>query len=239
MELNVFIIDDDINITDQLSKTISSWAIRKNYIVNTVIRNDLNEVTSAIVAPFDLVILDIRIGPYDGIAFAKELRAIGSDAMIAFISNFEQYAINGYSVHAVSYLLKPLDDSAIESLLEESITLVGDFSSKSIRISQNGLTRFVSIRSILYAEALSKRIILHLLDKEESFYMTINELTSQLTGTTLIRCHRSYIVNLEYVRVFTTNNLYLYNVDTPIPIGRSYITDLKERLFHKRSNHIR
>ena len=237
MDINIFIADDDISVTTGLSQIIRSWAVRNNYQINTVVKNDLSEVSPAMVSPFDLVILDIRIGDRDGIDFAKELRNIGSDATIAFISNFEQYAIKGYSVHAVSYLLKPINAESIESLLIESASRIGNITSRSIHLTQNGKDLFIACDSILYIEAFSNRIAVHLKDKEQSFYSSLNELESQLSQTSLVRCHRSYIINLEYVQDISFNQVHLFNVSVPIPLSRSYASTVKEQLFRKRRIH--
>lgn len=235
MELNVFIIDDDHSVTEQLPCLVRNWAAHRNMNVNIVTKNDLSEVTPTLVSAFDLVMLDIEIGEENGIEFARSLRDLGSDATIAFISNFERYAIEGYSVHAVSYLLKPLKKDAVETLLDEAATRTGDISSNSIRISQNGRYRFISTRSILYIEVFNKKVTFHLTDKEESFYTTISGLEPQLAGTTLVRCHRSYIINLEYIQEIGSNYISLYQVDTKIPIGKSYLPSVKAQLFQKRS----
>lgn len=235
MELSVYIVDDDKTVTNQLSEIIKNWAIIKDLKVNTVIKNDLNEVIPSMIVPFDLVILDIRIGNKNGIEFARELRSTGSDATIAFISNYEQYAIDGYSVHAVSYLLKPLKKEKIEALLDEASSKAGDFASKSLRFSLNGKLVFIATDSIRYIDVFNKRITVHLIDKNETFYMSINSLENQLPTTSLVRCHRSYVINLNYIKEFTADQVYLLGIDKPIPIGRSYSKDIKRRLFQKRS----
>ncbi|MBQ8995865.1 MAG: response regulator transcription factor [Oscillospiraceae bacterium] len=235
MKLNIFIADDDSTITDQLSKIIKEWSARTNNEINLLIKNGLNEVTPVMVSPFDLVILDIMIGDANGIEFAKSLRKIGSDASIAFITNFVQFAVDGYSVHAVSYLLKPLDPVSVEQLLEESLTMTGDFSSGKIKVYQNGKYKLIAIKSIIFIEVLNKHLIVHLIDKEETYYMSFSALEPQLSGSNLVRCHRSYIINLEFVREMTSSAIDLYGISQPIPVGRSYLSSVKERLFRKRS----
>ena len=236
MELNIYIVDDDKTVTDQLSEIISNWSSINDCRVNTVIKNDLNEAVPSMIAPFDLVILDIRIGDKNGIEFAQKLRNTGSDATIAFISNFEQYAIEGYSVHAISYLLKPLKKERIEALLDEASSKAGDFASKSLRFSLNGKTVFIATDSIRYIEVFNKHITVHLIDKNETFYMSINNLEPQLSTTSLVRCHRSFIVNLNYVREVASDCVILLECDEPIPVGRAYSKEFKKALFQKRSD---
>ena len=98
MKLNVFIADDDPKITQTLEYIIRDWEYQNRQKVNLQIKNDLKDVEVTSLIPYDLIILDIEIGSVNGIGFAKSLRNAGSDAAIAFVSNYEKYAIEGYSI---------------------------------------------------------------------------------------------------------------------------------------------
>ena len=233
MKLNIYVIDDDIAITDQLSHLIFEWAADCAVTVNLITKNGLSEAVPEEVSCFDLVILDVMIGNKNGIEYAKSLRELGSHAVIAFISNFSQYAINGYSAHAVSYILKPLKTDAVYSLLDETVSDTGSRSDNRIHVSQNGKDIFISLDSILYIESFRNQVTVHMTNREESFYVSISSIEKQIRNTSLLRCHRSYIINLRYVREISYNNVYLYGIDTPIPLGRSFADGVRSRLLWK------
>lgn len=230
MELNICVIDDDKSVTEQLSAFINNWAIKHSISLNTTIKNDLHEVVPSVIALCDIIFLDVVIGNENGVEFAKKLRSIGCNATIAFISNYNQYAINGYSVHAVSYIIKPLDDKQINSILNYAVFESDAFPSKRIHLSLNGEDRFFICDSILYIEAFRHGTVFHLLDNKESYNYSINSLEKELNKTSFVRCHRSYIINLKYVKRITYTEVQLYNTSTIIPLGRSYINNVKSRL---------
>lgn len=233
MKLNIYVIDDDIAITDQLSHLIFEWAADRAVTVDLITKNGLSEAVPEEVSCFDLVILDVMIGDKNGIEYAKSLRELGSHAVIAFISNFSQYAINGYSAHAVSYLLKPLKPEAIYSLLDETVSETGILYGNRIHVAQSGKDIFLPPNSIIYIEAFRNQVTVHMKDREESFYVSMNTLEKQLSNTSLMRCHRSYIINLRYVREISYNNVNLYGIDHPIPLGRGFADDVRSRLLWK------
>lgn len=235
MSFNVFLIDDDVSITNQLSGFINNWAVNHDIEINMTIKNDLSEVIPEVICKYDVIILDVVIGNENGIEYAKSLREIGCKATIAFISNYTQYAINGYSVHAVSYILKPIKEDQINSLLSNVVFGSDVFSTKRIHISINGKDRFFAADSLLYIEAIKHQSVFHFTDnEEESYYYSFHDLEKQLVGTPLVRCHRSYIININYVRRMSYSEIQLYGINSPIPLGRAYANNVKTRLLWER-----
>lgn len=233
MKLKIFAIDDDRSIIEQLSSLINDWAVDRAVNIELIAKNDLNEVVPEEALYYDLIILDVLIGDENGIEFAKTLRSLGSYATIAFISNYSQYAINGYSAHAVSYLLKPLNKDVIYSLLDDSLFNTVSTLNNDIHVSQNGKDIFISPDSVIYIESFRNQVTIHTTDREESFNISISNIEKQLINTSLMRCHRSYIINLKHVREISHYDIFLYGINQPIPLSRSLVNDVKSRLLWK------
>lgn len=233
MKLKIFAIDDDRSIIEQLSSLINDWAVDRAVNIELIAKNDLNEVVPEEALYYDLIILDVLIGDENGIEFAKTLRSLGSYATIAFISNYSQYAINGYSAHAVSYLLKPLNKDVIYSLLDDSLFNTVSTLNNNIHVSQNGKDIFISPDSVIYIESFRNQVTIHMTDREESFNISISNIEKQLINTSLMRCHRSYIINLKHVREISHYDIFLYGINQPIPLSRSLVDDVKSRLLWK------
>ena len=233
MKLKIFAIDDDRSIIEQLSSLINDWAADRAVNIDLITKNDLSEIVPDEVSCFDLIILDVLIGDENGIEFAKTLRSLGSHAMITFISNYSQYAINGYSAHAISYLLKPLKKEIIYSLLDDSLSNTVSTLNNNIHVSQNGKDIFISPDSVIYIESFRNQVTIHMTDREESFNISISDIEKQLINTSLMRCHRSYIINLNYVREISHYDVFLYGIDSPISLSRNLVNDVKSRLLWK------
>jgi len=107
--------------------------------------------------------------------------------------------LEGYSAHAISYIMKPLDKQKIFSLLDETTKRIGDFNSKTISFSIGTNVKFISTKSIIFIRSFGRHVAVKLPGRTEDFVTAINAVEAQLPGTSLIRCHRSYIINTEII----------------------------------------
>ena len=233
MKINIIIVDDDQAITEKLKQIISEWPEYYQHMISIRVENNLRNIDVATVVPYDLVILDVLIGEDNGIEFAKALREAGCVATIAFISDHSRFALDGYSAHAISYIMKPLDKQKIFSLLDETTKRIGDYNSKTILFGSDRNIKFISTRSIIYISSFGRHVEVKLPGKTEDFVTAISKVEAQLHGTSLIRCHKSYIINTDYVRGLSAGNLELEGVSEKIPIGRKYMEAVKRKLLSK------
>lgn len=231
MNMNVLIVDDDQSVTKSIEFYIDEWAEINHHEVNYLSHTCLRDIDVLSVIHFDLVILDIIIGKDNGIEFARKLRESGSDSTIAFISNYSSFAIEGYTTHAISYVLKPIDRTRIFSVLDETEKRIGDYNSKTICFTYRSGHRIISTRSILYISSIGKHVDVKLTNKVERFIMPMKDIELQLYGSSLVRCHKSFIVNTNYISRISSNTIELEGSSDIIPIGRAYSENLKKKLF--------
>jgi len=233
MKINIIVVDDDRAITEKLKQIVAEWPEYYQHTISIKTENSLSNISAATVAPYDLVILDVLIGENNGIKFAKTLRDAGSVATIAFISDHSRFALEGYSAHAISYIMKPLDKQKVFSLLDETTKRLGDYNSKTISFSIGTNYKFISTRSIIYICSSGRHVEVKFAHKTEDFVTPISVVEAQLPGTSLIRCHKSYIININYVRGFSSGFIELENISERIPVGRKYAEEVKKKLLSK------
>ena len=183
----------------------------------------------------DLIFLDIEMPVLKGTDFFKNL--INKPSVI-FTTAYRDYAIDGFNLNAVDYLLKPISFERFfkaiekfkslkrqnsEKTAEETIDVRGDF----IFIKKNRKHVKVFFDSILYVESLKDYIKIHL---DDNHHMIKHSITSfeELLDNRFIRTHRSYIVNKDKITAYTNHDIEIGNVE--IPIGESYKTSLKDGL---------
>ncbi len=167
------------------------------------------------VRSFDLVFLDTELKTMSGIDVARRLRTFGYSNHIVFIASFVNYAIEGYKVGAFRYILK-------DSLANELTKCVESF------CKQQGLERFQfgnysgRIRDFLYAESNNHKVVLYLNDgTDHTFYTTLNYFEDACKSGLLLRVHKSYLVNVRYVKKIRCYKLVMENeVEIPIPKAR-------------------
>lgn len=177
--MNVLVCDDERQIVDSIietleKKTEETQVSSRFYGVSQPSQIDFSR-------PYDIALLDIDMGETNGIELARKLRAENENIVIIFITNFIQYAPEGFEVQAFRYLLKAdlsakLDsyfDSAVQEVLRRK---------QLVTISINSEIIDVPVNDILYLESHRRIIVMHLLDEKSpayQFYGNITELSEK------------------------------------------------------------
>lgn len=177
---------------------------------------------------FHLLILDILMGEKTGMELAMELREEDDATGIIFITGCEEYMGMGYDVQAIQFLVKPLNWEKLKKALLNDWRKKGRQDLLLIKKGRQSLQ--LPLSGILYAEADGNhgiRIILK--EGEEGFPVSLSELEEMASGGPLIRCHNSYLVNMNQVRRLDRQNFILQN-GKKIPISRKYLKVCQEKL---------
>ena len=182
----------------------------------------------------DLVFLDINMPEISGISFAK---SINKDIRVIFTTAYRDYAVEGFELKAVDYLLKPISfERLLKSINRYFETLPTQDEPQTIYQLDND---FIFVRSdrkmikidfdsILYIESLSDYLKIHLANEVIVTRETISAIEAKLPHKMFMRIHRSYIISIHHISVYT--NEFITIEKESIPISRSYKKDVLERL---------
>lgn len=169
---------------------------------------------------FDVLILDIRLERMTGMELAKKLRREDNRISIIFITGCEEYLREGYEVQPVHFLLKPIEKSRLREALLTDWKL--NHKPERVTLRRGNRTLGLMLREILYIEAgVNHNIRIVLEGREEMFPVTLSEMEQKLPAESFIRCHNSYLVNLEYVREWNRSALQMAD-GVRLPVGRKY-----------------
>lgn len=174
---------------------------------------------------WELVFLDIEMGGMNGMEAARQIRQHNSDIQLVFATGYAEYAVEGYGVQALDYLLKPITSSTIERVLERFLNLQVEPETYVI-FNVSGDPKRVNLSEILYLEALQGQVLVHL----SGDVLTLNESLSQVTrqlNDRFIPVHRSYWVNLEAVDQLLKQDVLLTN-GNKIPMSRRQSKDVQQ-----------
>ena len=148
---------------------------------------------------YDILLLDIEMSEMDGMAAARRIRERDDKVVIVFITAAPQYAISGYAVRALSYLLKPLPWFAFSQELKKSIDMVRRNGDDSTLIeTSNGQMR-LNLADILYLESIRHTIVIHTLEGKLSINGTLKDMETKLADHHFFRSNSCYLVNLKHV----------------------------------------
>ncbi len=178
---------------------------------------------------FDIAFLDIYMKEINGMGVAKALRKTDSKVRIIFLTTSIDFAIDSYDVQASGYLLKPLQVEKMQSLL---LKILQDRPRPKLAVKHRKELRYLFYDDIIYAESRGRNLTIHLNNRPT---ITINEkldiLQATLKSPRFLRCHQSFLVNMDYVIDVDDAMFILSNKETVLIRQRDYAKMKSE--YHK------
>lgn len=230
--MNIAICDDNDAVLQEMNGHIQSWiaGYGGSPSVSVMLFRSSEDLYEQIQRSLhiDLLFLDIEIPlEMNGLALAEKIRKTNAEMAIVFVSNYAEFACDGYRVDAMRYLLKPVRRDQICEILN-TVYLQWKYtqvSSAFLVNEKNGLA--VPYRFILYFEVRKHSLYIYRTEGEPiCLRLSLQQVQDQLPAELFVRCHRSCIVNLKYISCVKENTVYLAD-DRQIPVGSRY----RDKLF--------
>lgn len=168
---------------------------------------------------FDIIFLDIKMDNLNGIETAKKLREDSCDSILIFVTSAPEYVYKAFDLEAFNYILKPIDTCKLEDVLKRAVNKILVPNEKFIIISQNRKLLKLKLSHIMYFEIMRRVIKAHTKSGTYEFYEQLSMLEEKLSNDSFFRCHRSFLINLEYVASFEKSEIILENGEK-IPISK-------------------
>ena len=231
--INCLIVDDEKMARDILEAHLSKIS---NLTIAGSCKDALEAFQIISSKQIDLIFLDINLPEISGLAFAK---MITRNCKIIFTTAYREYAIDGFDLQAVDYLMKPISFErllqAINKYFEENPVHI-DPVQNDIEPETNDYFFVRSDRKmvkiacaeILFIESLSDYVKIHLTDKTVLTRETITNIEAKLPQKDFLRVHRSYIVSIAHIDSFTNEDVFVNKHE--IPVSRGYKTEVMNRL---------
>ncbi len=230
--MNIAICDDDPVIVEQIEVLLREYISKGHSKIKFDHFFSPLELISEIEKRqrYDVLFLDIIMPGVNGMSAAKEIRQLDKNLKIVFLTSSAEYAVESYRVNARDYQLKPVVKTAFVSLLDELYDECQKAEANSILIkSREGLTRVV-VSQIEYCESINRKVAVVLSSgRSIECDVKLEELFSKLEAyASFIRPHRSYIVNMAFIRNISAGIIELESdVEIVIPHGKQ--TAVKEK----------
>ena len=171
-----------------------------------------------------ILFLDIEMEKMDGIALAREIRKHNRQMQIIFVTGYMEYIQEGYDVEALHYLLKPVSQEKIDSVLERAVERLKTADAVFL-VECGGEVLRLPLKEIRFIESNRNYNIIHA-DNDYEVRGTLSELEAKLDEA-FVRVGRSYLVNLNYVRRIGKTELIL-NTGEKLPVPRGSYKKLNE-----------
>lgn len=167
---------------------------------------------------YDILFLDVLMPGMDGVDLAKKLREMGNVCQIIFITGFKERVFDAFLVEAVDYLCKPIDLCRLKSALYRALKGLEKKEEKALFIQTMNWSKSVKLGNIYYCEVINRKIYLHTREGTLEYYSRLEDVEKQLDYR-FLKCHRSYIVNLDFLSEYSDGQIMLENGDQ-IPVSR-------------------
>lgn len=217
-------ICEDVDIQYKiLDKYLKVWALKNNITMHLVHYKSSEEFLFNLDEnmDIDILILDIQMKEMNGIELAKKLREKDEEIAIIFVTGVSEHMSKGYSVGAINYILKPLKEEELFDSLERAYKKIKQLKEKkeSLKVITDKQVLKIRYSDIKYFIVYSHYVHIELLNKKIIYKKRISDLEEELPKTHFLRCHRSYIVNLHFIKSIEKEFLTLDD-NTNIPISR-------------------
>ena len=162
---------------------------------------------------YDLILLDIEMPHLDGMTAAQKIRRADSEVLILFITNMAKYAISGYEVEALGFMLKPVNYFSLSVKLKKAFSYLHSRAQKSLMVpTQEGMQQ-ISASDIRYAEVADHRLQIHTAQGVYTMRGTLQELEEELEGQHFARCNKGYLVNLRHIHLIKSDRVVVAGGD--------------------------
>lgn len=180
---------------------------------------------------FDLIFLDIVIKKdMNGVAVAREIRNRLDDQIvkIVFTSAYKQYDRQLFDYQPMNFLSKPVEREKLFENIDKARKLL-NLTEEVFVYKVGGTDERCRYGEIMYFESMRRKTLMHMKQRYVDFYESISDVEERVKKYRFIRCHRSYIVNYDYVKIIERDKIIMTN-DESIPIGKQYNKAVRSRI---------
>lgn len=197
--IRIAIVEDDELYISQLLKYLEDYQREEREEFSIKVYRDGDGITADYKAQHDLILMDIQMKFVDGMTAAEEIRKVDSQVVIIFITNMPQYAIRGYEVGALDYILKPVSYFAFCQKLKRALAKLKRPGKKFVVVPIKGGVKRVEASDIYYIESEGHNLVYY--TKEGSFLSggTMKSAEEALQEMHFSRGNKGYLINLEHV----------------------------------------
>lgn len=220
MIYHIAICEDNITDLNYISTLVSQWAkaTDNNVHIETFPSSEAFLFYYTVDKSYDILLLDIEMGSINGVQLAKQIRKDNDEIQIIFITGYPDFIAEGYEVFALQYMMKPVVQSKLFSTLDKAVKNLGKVE-HSVVFSNNGEVYRILESDIMSIEVFAHSCIVRTTKNTYEVKSSISELEKAL-GESFIRCHRSYIVGIKYIKSISKTDVILDN-GIKLPLSRS------------------
>ena len=224
--IKIAIVEDEAMYAKQLEEFLHQYETENQEAFEITIYSDGDQIVNKYKSQFDIILMDVEMKFMDGMSAAEEIRKMDSEVVIIFITNMAQYAIHGYEVEAVDYVLKPLSYADFAMKVQKALRYIARNEDANVKLCTKDGMIHLAVSDIYYIEVRSHYLIYHTTREEYMVRGVMKETEEQFAKYHFARCSHGYLINLKYVQSVNGNIVTVAGEE--IALSRSKKNDFME-----------
>lgn len=212
----VAIVEDNPACAEQLREYVLRYFQERGEAVNITLFPDGLDLAEDYRPAWDIILLDIEMPHLDGMSAARRIRQADPAVVIMFITNLAQYAIHGYEVGALDFVLKPVTYPQLSMKLRRAAEMAKLQARHYLALTVGGVQQKLVTEDIQYIEVINHQLHVHTDGGEYTAPGSLQGIEEQLLGLPFARCSNSFLVNLRAVTAVHKDTVFLDTVELPI-----------------------
>ena len=228
--MRVAIVDDEFHTRREIRRLLERYAAETGTSFQITEFADGDSITERYSGGYDMILMDIEMPFVDGMTAAGEIRKADQEVTIIFITNAPQYAIKGYKVGALDYILKPVSYYAFSESIRRAVMKIkarrpdDDY----ITVSVKGGARKIGVSSIDYVEVIDHDLFFHAGEELIETRGTISEVENKLASHHFFKCNKGCLINLAKVTGYHKSDVIVGK--NTLPVSRARKKPLQEAI---------
>lgn len=213
--IHIAVVEDEQKDREILIGYIEKYAVEKEESIKISQFENARRLLSNYNPIYDLIFLDIQMPLLDGMQAAERLRELDPVVPLVFITNMSNYAVKGYSVNALDFVVKPVAYYNFSAMLSRAVRIAKTKSDKVMLKTPKGSIKIL-LDSIAYVETLGHQVVYHTDNGEVKLWETLKQQEAKLPGERFVRCSNYCLVNLKHIDGVRGNTVMVAGVEIAV-----------------------
>lgn len=218
--LFIAVVDDDAHFCAQMQTYLEQAAQSLALTISVECFTSPLDFVSDYSAKHDILFLDIEMPDVDGLSVARRIRQMDNSLCIIFVTSMAQYAIRGYEVSALDFVVKPVAYTTVANKLQKAALYCESRRDADVMLSRGNVAVRVRCSEIFYIEKEQNYLVYHTQSEEFRQRGTISAVESQFSSRGFGCCNRGCLVNFAHVQQTSRDTVWVGG--TALPLSRTH-----------------